>query len=294
MPRRRNRGPESRRKSPEKSTEELNLNPEGLKNLGALLEQVSQHLESKLGIKMSPDHTISMDWFAETDYYTEEEVERDKAYVADREAKFARKHAAKGPDHEKRHKIAEAFEEAVPVIFHYALQAKGLSVVKTTRHTDIAEKVDCFVLHGETGQVICAIDETNSNIDNVIDSKKLDNVIEGNENGEERIKYGIALNPKDKKWYPSELKRENAPLAYLSMPRERILKFIKDLADIDVTYEEDVEELCDDFFTDLIHSLYQSLDHIMRNMPKQHDKMNDLINLLHQETGLDPNLSYAA
>ena len=293
MPRRRNRGPESRRKSPEKS-EDLNLNPEGLKNLGTLLEQVSAHLESKLGIKMSPDHTISMDWFAETGYYTEEEVERDKEYVADLEKKFAHNDAAKGPNHEKRHKIAETFEEAVPVIFHYALQAKGLSVVKATRHTDIREKVDSFILHGETGQVICAIDETNSNRDNVIDGKKLDNVIEGNENGEERIKYGIALNPEDERWYPSELKKENAPLAYLSMPRERVRQFIKDLANIDVTYEEDVEELCDDFFTDLIHSLYQSLNHIMINMPKQHNRMNNIINLLHQETGLDPNLSYAA
>ena len=210
MPRRRNRGPESGRKSPEKS-EDLNLNPEGLKNLGTLLEQVSQHLESKLGIKMSPDHTISMDWFAETGYYTEEEVERDKEYVADLEKKFAHNDAAKGPNHEKRHKIAETFEEAVPVIFHYALQAKGLSVVKAARHTDIREKVDSFILHEETGQVICAIDETNSNRDNVIDGKKLDNVIEGNEKrrGENQVRH--RPQPRRRKVVPKRIEKRKCP-----------------------------------------------------------------------------------
>ena len=273
-----------------KSQESLNLSFEGLKNFDSLLEKVSAYFKSSLGIGMNADNVVSMDWFADAGYYTQEEVEQDKERVANLEEKFVRNDTTKNPNHEKMKDIADTFEKSVSVIFHYALKAKGLSVIPTARHTDIFDGVDSFVLHEKTGQIICAIDETNSSRNNIIHGSKLNNIIRRNEEGRV-IKYGIALNQEDRKWYPTELKREDAPLAYLSVPREQIVKFIEDLSTIDVNYDEDVEVLCDDLFTKLIHSLYQSLYHIMTNMPEQHEKMNDLINLLQKETGLDPNLS---
>ena len=282
----------SHREKPRASVEKksLDLNPEGLKNLDSLLKKVSTYFESSLGIGMDTGGEVSMDWFANTEYYTEEEVEKDKERVTQLEEKFARSDATKNPDHEKMNKIAETFEKAVSVIFHYALNAKKLSIVPTARHTDIFDGVDSFIIDEETGQVICAIDETNSNRDNIIQGSKLNNIIKRNKE-EKIIKYGIALNKEDKKWYPSELKREDAPLAYLSMPREDITKFIDDLAKIDTEYDEDIENICDDLFTKLINSLYQSLHHVMTNMPEQQERMNGLINLLQQKTHLDPNLS---
>ena len=112
-------------------------------------------------------------------------------------------------------------------------------------------------------------------------------------NEEEKIiKYGIALNEEDGKWYPSELKRGDAPLAYLSAPRDDVVEFIGKLAALDVDYDEDIENLCYDLFTKLIDSLFQSLDHIMLNMPgqdkKARKKMLNLINLIKKETGLEP------
>lgn len=274
--------------------ESLNLNPEGVKNLGALLEKVSAYFESSLGIGMDAENAMAMDWFVDAGYYTEEEVAQDKEAVADREEIFARNDAAKGSAHEKRNIIANTFEKVVSVVFHYALQAGELSVVPATRHTDIFDGVDSFIIHRETGQVICAIDETNSNIKNIIQGSKLDNMLRRNEE-EKIIKYGIALNEEDGKWYPSELKREDAPLAYLSAPRDDIIEFIDTLATLDVDYDEDIENLCDDLFTKLIGSLYQSLDHIMLNMPgqgkkgkKARKKMQGLINLIQKETGLEP------
>ena len=270
--------------------ESLELNPEGLKNLDSLLKKVGTYFESSLGIGTDTGSEVSMDWFADTGYYTKEEVEQDKEKITQPEEKFARSDATKNPDHEKMNKIAETFEKAVSVIFHYALNAKKLSIVPTARHTDIFDGVDSLIIDEETGQVICAIDETNSNRDNIIQGSKLNNIVKRNKE-EKTIKYGIALNQEDKKWYPSELKRGDAPLAYLSIPRKEITKFIDDLAKIDVDYDEDIEGICDDLFTKLINSLYQSLNHIMTNMPEQQERMNDLINLLQQKTQLDLNLS---
>ena len=279
------------RKGSQEEEESLNLNPEGVKNLGALLEKVSTYFESSLGIGMDAENAMDIDWFVETGYYTEEEVAQDKEAVADREEIFARNDAAKGSAHEKRTIISNAFEKVVSVVFHYALQAGGLSVVPTTRHTDIFDGVDSFVIHRETGQVICAIDETNSNLKNIIQGSKLDNMLRRNEE-EKIIKYGIALNEADGKWYPSELKRGDAPLAYLSAPRDDVIDFIDNLAALDVDYDEDIENLCDDLFVKLINSLYQSLDHIMLNMPgkdkKGRKKMQGLIDLIQKETGLEP------
>ena len=271
--------------------ESLNLNPEGVRNLGMLLDKVSAYFESSLGIGMDDENAMDMDWFVDTGHYTEQEVAQDKEAVADREEIFARNDAAKGSAHEKRNIIANTFEKVVSVVFHYALQAGELSVVPATRHTDIFDGVDSFIIHEETGQVICAIDETNSNIKNIIQGSKLDNMLRRNEE-EKIIKYGIALNEADGKWYPSELKRGDAPLAYLSAPRDDIIEFIDTLATLDVDYDEDVENLCDDLFTKLIDSLYQSLDHIMLNMPGQgkkgRKKMQGLIDLIQEETGLEP------
>ena len=280
---------EKPRTSAEKK-ESLDLNPEGLRNLGLLLEKVATYFESKLGIGIEKTSEVSMDWFSKTGYYTKEEVEQDKERVAQLEEKFARNDTTKNPNHEKMNKIAETFEKTVSVIFHYALKAKKLSIVPTARHTDIFDGVDSFIIDEETGQVICAVDETNSNRDNVIQGSKLNNIIKRNKE-EKTIKYGIALNKEDKKWYPSELKREDAPLAYLSMPREEIVQFINDLAKTDVDYDEDIEVLCDDLFEKLINSLYQSLHHVMTNMPEQREKMNNLINLIQQKTQIDPSLS---
>ena len=292
MERKRYRGggrPEKSRASAEKK-ESLDLNPEGLKNLGLLLEKVTTYFESKLGIGIDKNSEVSMDWFSETGYYTEEEVERDKRDVAKLEEKFAHSDASKNPDHQKINEIAETFEKAVSVIFHYALKAKGLSIIPTARHTDIFDGVDSFIIDEDTGQVICAIDETTSNRDNIIRGSKLDNTIKRNKE-KKIIKYGIALNKENKKWYPHEIKREDAPLAYLSIPREEVVQFIEKLAKTDVDYDEDVEVLCDDLFEKLINSLYQSLHHVMTNMPEQREKMNDLINLIQQKTQLDPSLS---
>ena len=276
--------------APAENKESLHLNPEGLKNLNALLGNVADYFESSLGIGMDTGNEVSMDWFTNMGYYTEEEVERDKEKVAEMEEKFTRSDSTKNPEHEKMNKIAETFEKAVSVIFHYALKAKKLSIVPTARHTDIFDGIDSFIIDEETGQVICAVDETNSNKDNIIQGSKLNNIIKRNKE-EKTIKYGIALNQEDKKWYPSELKREDAPLAYLSMPRQEITKFIDDLAKADIEYEEDIEMICDDLFTKLINSLYQSLHHVMTNMPEQREKMNDLISLIQQKTHLDPALS---
>ena len=270
--------------------EKLKLNPEGLKNLDTLLKKAANYFESSLGIGMDVDGKVSMDWFTETGYYTKEEVEQDKEKVMEMEEKFARSNETKTPEQKNIDKIAETFEKAVSVIFHYALKAKKkLSIVPTARHTDIFDGVDSFIVD-EDGQVICAIDETTSNRDNIIQGSKLDNALKRNREKEETIKYGIALNQKEKKWYPSQLKREDAPLAYLSMPREEIVEFIANLAKVDVDYDEDIEELCDDLFTKLINSLYQSLRHVMTNMPEEEERerMEDLINLLQQKTKIDP------
>lgn len=170
---------EKPRASAEKK-ESLNLNPEGLKNLGLLLEKVAAHFEQELGIGIGKDSGVSMDWFADAEYYTKEEVEQDKEKVAQLEEKFAHSDAIKNPDHEKMNKIAETFEKAVSIIFHYALKSKKLSIVPTARHTDIFDGVDSFIIDEETGQVICAVDETNSNRDNIIQGSKLNNIIKRN------------------------------------------------------------------------------------------------------------------
>lgn len=75
------------------------------------------------------------------------------------------------------------------------------------------------------------------------------------------------------------------------MPREEIKQFIDDLAKTDVDYDEDIENICDDLFEKLINSLYQSLHHVMTNMPEQREKMNDLINLIQDKTRIDPTFS---
>lgn len=280
--------------NPSEKEESLDLNPEGVRKLGVLLEKVSAHFESSLGIGMDAEGAMDMDWFVETGYYTEQEVAQDKEAVADREEIFARDVAAKGSAHEKRNTIANAFEKVVSVVFHYALQAKGLAAVPAARYTDIFDGVDSFIIHKETGQVICAIDDTNSNLKNIIQGSKLDSMLRRNEE-KKIIKYGIALNEEDGKWHPSELKQGDAPLAYLSAPRDDVIEFIDKLAALDVDYDEDIENLCDDLFTKLIGSLYQSLDHIMLNIPgqgkkgkKARKKMQGLINLIQEETGLEP------
>ena len=260
---RRRGGVERRRKTPEK---ERPLNPEGLKNLKILLENVAAYSESSLGIGVDAENSMRMDWFEESGYYSKDEIEKDKEKVHELERGFSENDAQKTDAEKEKMKVSKIFEQSVAVIFHYAMRAKNLAVVSTTPHTDYLDGVDSLVIHKQTGQIICAIDETNSNIHNIIHGSKLNNIVKRNKE-EKIIKYGVALNT-DGKWYPSELKRKDAPLAYLSMPQEKITKFVDDLAKIDPQYNEDIAELCDDLFTDLIYSLYQSLDHVMVNIPE--------------------------
>ena len=265
----------------------LELNPEGVKNLGVLLDEVGEYFTSEMGIEVTDENRISEDWAAnpETGCYSQEEVEQDKEKVRVYENTFAYQNANEHANHERNLEIAETFEKVVSVVFHYALRANDLAVISTTRHTDIFDGVDSFVLDLKTGEVICAIDETNSNENNIIEGKKLDNILKERD----PIKHGIAFDSENQEWYPSQIERADAPLTYLSAPREKVVEFIDKLAKTDPIYIEDVEEVCDDFFVFLVDSLYQSLDHIMLNSPnkEQRGKIQGLIDTLKEKTGVD-------
>ena len=267
--------------------------PEGLEMLNKLVKETAESYK-EYGIQVTDDCRVDTEWFEKEKHYKTEEIEKDNRYVKGLTEIFEKEEETE-PAHQKEFKkIAEYFEQIVPIVFNKALRAKEFIAVRTALYDDYKGGLDTFIIHKETGKTICSIDETNSNKERMIfgsgdqasNPSKFDKIIQRNKRGV-RAKYA-PMRGEDGKFYPGSIEEgDDVPLVHLSVSREKILEFIETLA----SARYDISSICNDFFSDLVYSLYQSLDQIKTNIPEQNKKMEEITQLISKATGTDPNLS---
>lgn len=264
-------------------SESINLEKlkKGLEVLASLIEESNENIES-LGIQLTADGRIDPEQF--TDIYDPDEIRKDQEHVERLEEKFVESDRKKPAQHEEFKKVADLFEQIIPVVFKNAFRAKGFIAIRTAKHDDYNNNVDTLIIHKKTGRIICSIDETNSSKERVVSGSKLDMVVSENRKGVQ-VKYAVKRR-EDGQFYPDNIEGGGVPLVYLSISREKVLEFIDDIA----SGACDIEDRCGSLFDDLIYSLYRSFDTIKVSMPEQGEKIDGLINIVSKETGVEPSL----
>ena len=268
---------------------------EGLKRFRLLQAEVVKSYK-EAGLPLTETMRLKYEWFQESGFYAKEEIQEDMAYAEDRNALYDELHAEDSEAQEELRAVSGFSEEIIPVIFHLALKTKGFSVFRSVESDDFRNGIDLQLVLKESGRAICSFDATNSNkaIVHGLYSKdsekpsKLEAVVMRNKRGV-RMKYSATLG-KDGKFYPASIEKSRGvpPLVHLIIPRKRVDDFLIGLAKVD---KDKISSYCDIFAEELINSLYESLGTIRGSLPDQAENIDELTEILQQETGVDPSLA---
>ncbi|MBC8465362.1 MAG: hypothetical protein H8D63_03275 [Parcubacteria group bacterium] len=195
-------------------TQELENSPESLEilreRLSAMAERVNAELEKEgmkplLGkhgrIMMSaykgefqyPAHTVKDDSLRvdvmENGFASQvEKQDRERYYYeygADSEEEVAQSWRK-----ERATSLAEQWEMYVSVLFN-ELFGEDFFVLRTSTFDDYVSGVDTLIIHKETGEVVCAVDEVSLGKNSKGKQRKQEKVCRANEEGGKKVKYGV-------------------------------------------------------------------------------------------------------
>lgn len=257
------------------------LDSKGIEMVDSLSLEAVESLNEEYGLRLTEDGRIDPDWFKETGYYSEEEVQEHNAYVTDREGRFARDAEHQSAFQNESKKISDLSEKIIFAIFGKTSRADGLVLFRTAAFDDIRHQTDFEVVLKETGQVLFSFDATLGQ-----GTSKIDRIRSRNERGA-HVKYAPVLG-EDGLFHPSSIdgKKGNPPLVHLRMSRKKVSEFVNSIG----KGHFDVEDYCDSFFDSLICSMYNSFDTIKANIPEQEDSINEVSSVIQKETKIDPGL----
>ena len=125
---------------------------------------------------------------------------------------------------QKGQRISDAFEKLTVALLHKAFFLKGLTTVRSSSFDDVRHKVDSFIVDRQTGEVICALDETTAEEGTPARRGKDAAAEKMNEQGGTSVKYGVNGIAGDNF---SLAEVPNVPLFVLQLPRTRIDRVLR-------------------------------------------------------------------
>ena len=196
------------------SAQEIENNPESLdilrERLSVMAERVNTELE-KEGIKPILDNRgrITMSAYEGEFQYPEHRVKDEMLRVETIENNFVSRIEKEDSDRyyyeygavsgeeiaqawrkERGVSLSEQWEMYMTVLFN-ELFGEDFFVLRTSTFDDYVSGVDTLIIHKETGEVVCAVDEVSLGKNSEGKRKKQEKVCHANEEGGKTVKYGV-------------------------------------------------------------------------------------------------------
>ena len=178
--------------------------------LSAMAKQVNAMLEEQ-GAKPILDEggRITMSAYEGEFSYSRNRVEDDKLRIDNIESKFVSQVEARDSERyyyeygvsseeevmqawkkERTSSLSEQWEMYVSVLFH-ELFGEDFLVMRTSAFDDYVNGVDTLIVHKETGEIVCAVDEVSLGKNSDGKRRKQEKVRSANEEGGKRVSYGV-------------------------------------------------------------------------------------------------------
>lgn len=185
--------------------------------------------------------------------YKKENIKKDIKFVKERDTQwsgfgidetknanvmdhFKRKFGAKNQEEavfaskqEKKKSKGSLWEMAVTAMF-YKIVGDEFLVMRSSTYDDYKNGVDNLIVHKETGDVICALDELHENIESNRREEKEKKILKKNHRGGASIKYGITFEP-DKQGQNQLVRTEmkNIPVFCISVVQDNLEKLLDEM-----------------------------------------------------------------
>lgn len=199
-----------------------------------LLEEISEKMNNEYGPLLDKECRINMDSFFQEEGYAPEKIERDQKSIQERKEYWSgadyeedeenKQKAMREYEEELEKSQSLLFEKMVNVIFYEIVNEEFL-VARTSLHDDQKHGVDHVIVNKETGEIICGVDEVESNNFKNKESK----VKELNEKGGAKIEYGITFESDEESKKATLVRKqlEHIPVFYLGITKREFQELLK-------------------------------------------------------------------
>jgi hypothetical protein len=113
-------------------------------------------------------------------------------------------------------------------------------ILRTSRFDDIARGVDMIIVHKETGEVVCAVDEVGVREGSRAIERKREKTEKANREGGKSVKYGLVK--KDGKFVPGE--NRHVPVLYADITLDAFQDMLAGVSEDGIVEGESERALC--------------------------------------------------